>query len=85
MTPMEIAEPVVTADIGTTAKASMAALLKRWRRGGGWHGDEELTGAEKVAPELILVTGTRRELWRLQAAKRPVIESVYALMEVSAP
>ncbi len=66
-----------------TARATMEQLLRRRQAGEGWHGDGHLSGLEKVAPELILVVGMRRELWRLERAERPVPKSLYRLVETS--
>ena len=58
---------------GTTAKATLTQLQKRWSVGGN-----ELD--PKKPPQLVLITGMRRETWRL--LKPDGGSSMYELIEV---
>jgi hypothetical protein len=59
---------------GTNARASLSALLKRWRA-------EDATGLDidpRKPPQLCIVTGCRRETWKLIDAKNALYELIEA-------
>ena len=56
------------------ARASLTQLMKRWKAAGVDGGDIN----PKKPPELVIVTGTRRETW-----KRLNSENLYELIEAT--